>query len=77
MILADEPTGNLDSANGEEVLRILAEFSAQGQTILMVTHDPTAAARSQCVLFIHDGHLVDRMPGGEAKIIAQRLAELR
>lgn len=77
LLLADEPTGNLDSVSGEEVLNILQEFNTQGQTILMVTHDAVAAARAKCILFIHDGCLVDSMPGGNAKRIAQRLAELR
>jgi putative ABC transport system ATP-binding protein len=77
LLLADEPTGNLDSASGQEVLRILGEFNEQGQTILMVTHDPVAAARARCVLFIHDGCLVDSLPGGDAKTIAQRLISLK
>lgn len=77
LLLADEPTGNLDSVSGEEVLNILQECNAQGQTILMVTHDALAAARAKCVLFIHDGCLVDSLPGGDARQIAQRLAELR
>ncbi|MFN8455702.1 MAG: ABC transporter ATP-binding protein [Anaerolineae bacterium] len=77
LLLADEPTGNLDSVSRQEVLNILVEFNDQGQTILMVTHDPLAAARAKCVLFIHDGRLVESLPGGDAKKIAQRLAELR
>jgi putative ABC transport system ATP-binding protein len=77
LLLADEPTGNLDSASGEEVLNILTEFNAQGQTTLMVTHDPVAAARARSVLFIHDGCLVDHLPGGDAKSIAQRLISLK
>jgi putative ABC transport system ATP-binding protein len=77
LLLADEPTGNLDSISGEDVLHILQEFNAQGQTILMVTHDASAAARAKCALFIHDGCLVDSMPGGDARCIAQRLAEMR
>jgi putative ABC transport system ATP-binding protein len=77
LLLADEPTGNLDSVSSEDVLYILQEFNAQGQTILMVTHDAVAAARAKCVLFIHDGCLVDSMPGGNAGQIAQRLAELK
>lgn len=77
LLLADEPTGNLDSNSGQEVLRILAEFNVQGQTILMVTHDPLAAAQARCILFIHDGRFVDNMPGGDAKRVAQRLAELK
>jgi len=77
LLLADEPTGNLDSSSGEEVLQILGEFNRQGQTILMVTHAASAAARASYVLFIRDGLLVERMPGGDEKAIAQRLADLR
>lgn len=77
LLLADEPTGNLDSASGEEVLGILREFNHQGQTILMVTHAASAAAQADYIFFIRDGLLVDRMPGGDEKAIAQRLAELR
>jgi putative ABC transport system ATP-binding protein len=77
LLLADEPTGNLDSASGSEVLDILREFNRQGQTILMVTHSADAAARASYVLFISDGLLVDKMPGGDDKAIAQRLVELR
>jgi putative ABC transport system ATP-binding protein len=77
LLLADEPTGNLDSASGNEVLDILREFNRQGQTILMVTHSADAAARASYVLFISDGLLVDKMPGGDDKAIAQRLVELR
>jgi putative ABC transport system ATP-binding protein len=77
LLLADEPTGNLDSASGNEVLDILSEFNRQGQTILMVTHSADDASRANYVLFICDGRLVDRMPGGDDKAIAQRLVELR
>jgi putative ABC transport system ATP-binding protein len=77
LLLADEPTGNLDSTSGNEVLDILGEFNRQGQTILMVTHSADDAARANSVLFICDGRLVDRMPGGDDKAIAQRLVELR
>jgi putative ABC transport system ATP-binding protein len=77
LLLADEPTGNLDSASGGEVLDILGEFNRQGQTILMVTHSADDAARANYVLFICDGLLVDRMAGGDDKAIAQRLVELR
>lgn len=77
LLLADEPTGNLDSNSGDEVLNILAEFNQQGQTILMVTHAASAAARASTVLFIRDGLLVDRMQGGNEKSIAQRLVDLR
>jgi putative ABC transport system ATP-binding protein len=77
LLLADEPTGNLDSSSGNEVLNILSEFNRQGQTILMVTHSADAAARANRVLFIRDGCLVDHMPGGNHNAIAQRLAVLR
>lgn len=77
LLLADEPTGNLDSSSGQEVLDIMTEFNEQGQTILMVTHDPVAAARAKQVLFIHDGLLVDKMSGGDAKRLAQRITDLK
>jgi putative ABC transport system ATP-binding protein len=77
LLLADEPTGNLDTTSGNEVLDILEEFNHQGQTILMVTHAAAAAARASYVLFIRDGLLVELMPGGNEKAIAQRLVELR
>lgn len=77
LLLADEPTGNLDSSSGDEVLEILRDFNAQGQTILMVTHAASAAALAKYVLFIRDGLLVDQTPGGDEKAIAQRLLDLR
>ena len=75
LLLADEPTGNLDSASGRQVLDILSEFNRQGQTILIVTHDALAAARARQVLFLRDGLVVGRMPGGDAKRIAQHLMD--
>ena len=77
MLLADEPTGNLDSTNTQAVLQILADCNAQGQTLLMVTHDSRAAAEAKQVLFIHDGRLVDAVPGGDPQTLAQRLAALQ
>ena len=77
LLLADEPTGNLDSSSGNEVLEILRDFNAQGQTILMVTHAASAATLAKYVLFIRDGLLVDKMPGGDEKAIAQHLLDLR
>jgi putative ABC transport system ATP-binding protein len=76
LLLADEPTGNLDSASGQGVLNILSECHQQGQTILMVSHDPLAAARAHDVLFLHDGRLVGSMPGGDARAIAHHLTDL-
>jgi ABC-type lipoprotein export system ATPase subunit len=76
LLLADEPTGNLDSQSGQDVLRILQEFNAQGQTILMVTHDAAAAAQAKHAIFIRDGRLVEEMPGSDAQRIAQYMVTL-
>jgi putative ABC transport system ATP-binding protein len=58
LILADEPTGNLDSKNGEEVMRLLEELNNEGTTIVMVTHSPINADRAQRVIHLFDGHIV-------------------
>jgi len=58
MILADEPTGNLDSANGDEVMKILADLHENGTTIIMVTHSPTYAEYAQRTVHLFDGHIV-------------------
>ncbi len=58
VLFADEPTGNLDSRSGAEVLALLGEAVREyGQTIVMVTHDPRAAASADRVLYLADGHL--------------------
>jgi len=62
VLLADEPTGNLDSAAGAEVLKLLREaVELDGQTTVMVTHDPRAAATADRVLFLADGRIVGDM----------------
>lgn len=58
LILADEPTGNLDSASGEQILALLQEAHAQGTTLVVVTHDPQVAARASRQLRLIDGRLV-------------------
>jgi putative ABC transport system ATP-binding protein len=64
LILADEPTGNLDSKSGEEILRILESLHEQGSTIVVVTHDPRIAERTNRVIKILDGRIVeDRATG--------------
>jgi putative ABC transport system ATP-binding protein len=57
-ILADEPTGNLDPDTRQQVLSFLEELSSEGRTVVMVTHDPAAAARATRVLKLHDGAIV-------------------
>jgi putative ABC transport system ATP-binding protein len=57
MILADEPTGNLDRATGEEVIRLLEGLNAQGVTLIMVTHDAALGARAHRQLLMEDGSL--------------------
>ena len=58
LLLADEPTGNLDSKTGDEIIGVLRALNEQGQTILMVTHNPEAAAATHRVLEIQDGVLL-------------------
>ena len=59
ILLADEPTGNLDSRNGEAVMALLAELNANGATICMVTHDPRYAEFAQRSVHLFDGRIVD------------------
>jgi putative ABC transport system ATP-binding protein len=58
LILADEPTGNLDSANGEEVMSLLTELNTEGTTIVMVTHSPSDADKAHRIVQLFDGHIV-------------------
>lgn len=57
LLLADEPTGNLDEANGETVLAYLAEFAAAGGAVLLVTHDPKAARHASRTVLMRDGRI--------------------
>ena len=58
LILADEPTGNLDSANGAEVMSLLTELNEDGTTIIMVTHSPNDAEKAHRIIQLFDGHIV-------------------
>jgi len=68
LILADEPTGNLDSAHGEEVMRIVGELHEAGTTIVMVTHSPAYAEYSHRTIHLFDGHIVSENIQKEFKI---------
>ncbi len=57
LLLADEPTGNLDSRTGEEVLRLFAELHAQGYTIMLVTHERRVAERAERIVHMEDGRI--------------------
>ena len=58
LLLADEPTGNLDSVNGDEVMNILEQLNREGTTIIMVTHSPSYAERASRIIHLFDGHIV-------------------
>jgi len=62
VLLADEPTGNLDSATGDQIMELLSELHAQGKTILMVTHEPEVAKHASHRLHMRDG-LIDQIEG--------------
>ncbi len=59
VILADEPTGNLDPETSQQVIQFLEQFNEEGRTIIMVTHDPRAAARAQRTLKLQGGRIVE------------------
>ena len=58
IILADEPTGNLDSSHGDEVMKMLSDLNENGTTIIMVTHSPTYAEYGNRIIHLFDGHIV-------------------
>ncbi|MGK5694456.1 ABC transporter ATP-binding protein [Streptomyces sp. URMC 128] len=74
VVFADEPTGNLDSRSGEEVLGLLGRAVRRTRrTVVMVTHDPVAAAHADEVVFLADGRLVDRMESPTADRVLDRM----
>jgi putative ABC transport system ATP-binding protein len=77
VVFADEPTGNLDSRSGTEVLRLLREsVDRLGQTVVMVTHDPTAAAWADQALFLADGRIVGHLEDPTADLVLERMKGL-
>jgi putative ABC transport system ATP-binding protein len=77
VLLADEPTGNLDSAAGGMVLELLRRLVDDGQTVVMVTHDAGAAALADRVVFLRDGQVVSEVAGGDGTRVADALRELQ
>jgi putative ABC transport system ATP-binding protein len=78
IVFADEPTGNLDSASSVEVLAFLRRSVSEfGQTIVMVTHDPVAAAYTDRVVFLADGRVVDELRTPTSDSVLARMAQLQ
>ena len=78
LVLADEPTGALDSETGGRVLQLLRDsVNDLEQTVLMVTHDPVAASYADTALFLADGRIVDSLDRPTAPAVAQRMSRLR
>jgi putative ABC transport system ATP-binding protein len=77
IVFADEPTGNLDSKSGAEVLMLLrSSVDDRGQTIVMVTHDPVAAAYTDRVVFLADGKIVDELRRPDRELVLSKMQEL-
>jgi putative ABC transport system ATP-binding protein len=76
IILADEPTGNLDTRSGIEVMALFEELHQQGRTIVLVTHEPEIASHAQKIIYFRDGRLVKSEQVVNPVRAAQQLAEL-
>jgi putative ABC transport system ATP-binding protein len=75
VLLADEPTGNLDSANGEAVMGLLRDLHREGSTICMVTHDPRFAQHAERTILLFDGRVVEDEKGEERVHSEEELKE--
>jgi putative ABC transport system ATP-binding protein len=77
IVFADEPTGNLDSRSGTEILSFMRKaVDDLGQTIVMVTHDPSAASYADRVVFLADGHIVDELHAPTAESVLDKMKRL-
>ena len=76
LLLADEPTGALDSESRREVMDNLVALPEVGTTLVMVTHDPVVASQAQRVIFLYDGHIVDDTTGLSPREISDRLVQM-
>jgi putative ABC transport system ATP-binding protein len=78
VVLADEPTGNLDSHSSAEILELLRELGdTERQTVVMVTHDPGAAAIADRVVFLRDGRVAGEVPGGSREDVSEAFTALQ
>ena len=77
IVFADEPTASLDLASADTVLNWFAQIAAEGATLLMVTHDPQAAARAGSVLVMDSGRIAAHVPGGNAEAVSRAILEIR
>jgi putative ABC transport system ATP-binding protein len=75
LLLADEPTGNLDTRSGAQVLSLLDGLNQEGKTLLVVTHDPNVARRADRVLVLRDGEIIRRVAGEDVTDLATLFAE--
>jgi putative ABC transport system ATP-binding protein len=75
VLLADEPTGNLDTRSGNQVLEVLDGLNRQGMTLVVVTHDPNVARRAQRVLVLRDGEITRRVSGASVTDLAALFAD--
>jgi putative ABC transport system ATP-binding protein len=75
VLLADEPTGNLDTRSGNQVLEVLDGLNREGMTLVVVTHDPNVARRAQRVLVLRDGEITRRVSGASVTDLAALFAE--
>jgi putative ABC transport system ATP-binding protein len=76
ILLADEPTGNLDSVNGETVMSLLQELHREGATICMVTHDPRYARHAERTIHLFDGQVVEEQTGPRQEELEEKLEEI-
>ncbi|MPN49272.1 hypothetical protein SDC9_196889 [bioreactor metagenome] len=76
IIMADEPTGNLDSRSGLEIMALLQDLNQQGRTLIMVTHDPAIAEQCRRVVRLLDGKVVSDQLNAHPVLVKERLAKL-
>jgi putative ABC transport system ATP-binding protein len=78
LVLADEPTGNLDSRAGAEILRLLRDLNRDERvTVVMVTHDPSAAAIADRIVFLRDGRIVEELDGGSVESVIEAFGRVQ